>query len=401
MFSQDSISKSSNDLDTLLAEPMRSVLDREANEFERLGHPFLERGLILFGAGNLGRMIRTKLQPFGIEPVAFTDNNPKLWGTKVDGIAVLSPADAAARFGSCATFVVSIWGVGSTDRMGSRIKQLWELGCRNVLTFMALFWKYPDIFLPYHVIDQPRKVLEDAAAVWAAGMLWNDEFSRREFVAQLKWRLRGDFDALADPVAETIYFPRDLFTLGSQEVFVDCGAFNGDTIKAFLESTNAQFERVFAFEPDPANFAELNGFVAVLAPAIKARIFIEQKAIGPACCLMRFAARGSDGSALDLKGQIEVECISLDRALPEEVRPTHVKMDIEGAEVDALAGSKKVIANHTPVLAICSYHRQSDLWRIPLLIHSIYPDYRLYLRPHLIEGWDVVCYAVPPREVVV
>ncbi|HEX7361139.1 MAG TPA: FkbM family methyltransferase [Bryobacteraceae bacterium] len=250
--------------------------------------------------------------------------------------------------------------------------------------------------MPYHVIDQPRKVLKDAAAVQAACMLWEDEFSRREYVAQLRWRLRGDFDSMADPVPESIYFPQDLFTLGSQEVFVDCGAFNGDTIQSFLEATDSRFERIFAFEPDPANFAKLKSFVAALRPAARDRILAERKAIGSASCLMRFAALGSDGSALDSKGEIEVECISLDEILPKEVRPTHLKMDIEGAELDALAGSRNLIARNAPILAICSYHRQSDLWLIPLLIRSIHPDYRMYLRPHLIEGWDVVCYAVPP-----
>ncbi|MGH9772901.1 MAG: FkbM family methyltransferase [Candidatus Acidiferrales bacterium] len=377
---------------------MSSVLEREANEFERVSRPFAEEALVLFGAGNLGRVIRTKLQPLGTEPLAFTDNNPKLWGSTVEGIRVLSPADAAARFGSSATFVVSIWGVGSRDRMGSRVKQLRELGCRNVLPFASLFWKYPDLFLPHHVIDQPRKVLKDATAVRAACMLWDDEFSRREYVAQLRWRLRGDFDSMADPVPESIYFPQDLFALGSQEVFVDCGAFNGDTIQAFLETTNSQFEKIFAFEPDPANFAALKSLVATLEPATAERIVADQKAVGAAARKVRFAGLGSDGSAIDANGEIEVECISLDEGLLEEARPTHLKMDIEGAELDALAGSRDVIARDTPILAICSYHRQSDLWRIPLLIHSIHPDYRMYLRPHLVEGWDVVCYAVPPER---
>ena len=60
----------------------------------------------------------------------------------------------------------------------------------------------------------------------------------------------------------------------------------------------------------------------------------------------------------------------------------------------------EVIARHSPILTICVYHRQADLWRIPALIHAINPGYRLFLRPHLIEGWDVVCYALSPQWVV-
>ncbi len=53
-----------------------------------------------------------------------------------------------------------------------------------------------------------------------------------------------------------------------------------------------------------------------------------------------------------------------------------------------------------PVLTICSYHKQDHLWRIPLLIHSICDGYRFFLRPHLLEVWDLVCYAVPENRLV-
>jgi len=75
--------------------------------------------------------------------------------------------------------------------------------------------------------------------------------------------------------------------------------------------------------------------------------------------------------------------------------PTYLKMDIEGAEVDTLAGASRVIRDHAPVLAICCYHCQDHLWRIPLPIHSLNPDYRFFLRPHDLEMWDLVCYAIP------
>jgi hypothetical protein len=113
--------------------------------------------------------------------------------------------------------------------------------------------------------------------------------------------------------------------------------------------------------------------------------------------MVRFSAMGTDGSAIGEDGDLDVECVALDEVLHNEA-PSYIKMDIEGAELDALAGSRRLIAGQSPVLAICSYHRQSDLWRIPLLIHSYNPDYRFYLRQHLIEGWDVVCYAVPRRR---
>jgi len=73
-----------------------------------------------------------------------------------------------------------------------------------------------------------------------------------------------------------------------------------------------------------------------------------------------------------------------------------IKMDIEGSELDTLAGARELIRKNAPILAICAYHKQSDLWNIPLFIHDLSPDYGFHLRPHDLEGWDVVCYAIPP-----
>ena len=70
-------------------------------------------------------------------------------------------------------------------------------------------------------------------------------------------------------------------------------------------------------------------------------------------------------------------------------------MDIEGAELDALEGARRSIQTHRPILSICVYHKQDDLWRIPLFIHALVEDYRLFLRPHEVDGKELVCYAVP------
>ncbi len=63
--------------------------------------------------------------------------------------------------------------------------------------------------------------------------------------------------------------------------------------------------------------------------------------------------------------------------------------------MDALVGARKTIQEKLPVLAVCAYHNQDHVWRIPLLIHSFSDQYRFFLRPHNLEGWDLVCYAIP------
>ena len=81
------------------------------------------------------------------------------------------------------------------------------------------------------------------------------------------------------------------------------------------------------------------------------------------------------------------------------VRPvTFIKMDIEGAEIDALRGAAEIVRQDKPVLALCVYHLQSDIWKIPLLMRELFHDYRFYLRCYEGDGWQTVAYAVPPSR---
>jgi len=111
-----------------------------------------------------------------------------------------------------------------------------------------------------------------------------------------------------------------------------------------------------------------------------------------------FSGDGNEASSIG-KGDMVVNCVTLDSALS-GAEPTYIKMDIEGAELDALNGARGIIQQHSPVLAICTYHLQNHLWKIPLLIQSINPNYRFFLRPHLLEGWDLVCYAIPKSRLL-
>jgi len=98
-------------------------------------------------------------------------------------------------------------------------------------------------------------------------------------------------------------------------------------------------------------------------------------------------------------GEVEVDVDCLDNALGDEL-PTLIKMDTEGCELEALTGSRNKIATSRPVLAITIYHRQDHLWRVPLLIDSIAPGYKYFIRNHAEACWDVSCYAVPHERLV-
>jgi FkbM family methyltransferase len=381
------------ELEQLLNEDVSSVIEREATVFDRLASPF-PKSLVLVGAGNFGRAVLAVLRKDGIEPLAFADNNPALQGMTIDGVQVLSRQQAAEIHGSSATFVVTIWNTNHSFVQTRR--ELISLDCKNVISAVTLRWKYAQALLPFFWLDIPSKTIEHATSIKLAFSLWNDEFSRREYLAQLKYRLLGEFDSLSEPVRQESYFPDDLFDLLPDENFVDCGAFDGITIQQFLKRQEEYLGKAAAYEPDPNNFEALKSYISGLEKDTKERISPLPYAVGAKHGIVHFDATGTMGSAINSSGKLEVECVTLDENLGRlQIRPTYIKMDIEGAELDALLGASHVIQAEMPILAICLYHRYDDLWRIPLFIHSLVEDYRLFLRPHEIEGWQLVCYAVP------
>lgn len=384
-------SVSSAQLDALLNETVDAAMERERTAFDRCVAPFEDR-LVLFGAGAFGRHVLAGLREAGIEPLAFADNNQRLWGRSVNGLQVLSPALAAAQFASNAAFVITIWNGTSKDRLANRIAQLTALGCRRVVHAGLLFWKYPGVFLPHYPLDLPHKLLERSEEVRSILDLWTDEASRREYVAQVAFRLHLDIDGLAPPDWRH-YFPADLLQLSPTEVFIDCGAFDGDTIRSFVALQGSAFTRVVAYEPDPLNWSKLQQTTAEFPEPVRAKIFCRPQAIGSRAETVYLNSTGTDLSAVGT-GTHPVECVRLDESLENET-PTFLKFDIEGFELEALAGAAATIRRHAPLLAVSAYHQQSHLWEIPAAIRRLADDYNYFLRPHGSEGWDMVCYAIP------
>jgi len=160
---------------------------------------------------------------------------------------------------------------------------------------------------------------------------------------------------------------------------------------------NPAFSRIVAIEADPQNFDRLTKWISTLEAHVASRISAMNIAVGAKRGQLRFQASGTDAARLATDGNVVVECIPIDD-LAQAAGATFIKMDIEGAELEALAGARRSIQTHRPILSICVYHKQDDLWRIPRFIHALVEDYRFFLRPHEVDGKELVCYAVPANR---
>lgn len=386
--------------DPSLRAELRALLDEApSHAHEREGRLVRDlrlepgRPIVLYGAGNLGRRTASLLRGHGFAVAAFIDNDQRRWGTDLDGIPILSASEASSRHADHGLVIVTVWRAeGGHDFLVTR-DDLRKRGWSQLESFIALFWGFGSDALPYITIDLPSNVLASRDQILDAAELWSDERSLREFVAQVRWRLSADFAALPPPEPDQ-YFAAGLVAVGPDEVFVDCGAFTGDTMLDVARRVGS-WRAYHAFEPDPVSFEALTASVTTLPARLAENVHLHMAATADRAFTAQFNASGMGSAAISASGTYQVACVPIDETVSD---PTFIKMDIEGAEAASIAGASKLIRDGRPILAIAAYHKQADLWELPKLIHDLVPAYRLFLRPHVAEGFDTVLYAIPPHR---
>lgn len=227
-----------------------------------------------------------------------------------------------------------------------------------------------------------------ALAEWEAD--WNgfdDDASRRCFLSVMLYRLTWDARWL-EPVRlpyRDMYFFTDALAVGRDEVLVDGGAFDGDTVAAFTARTRGTHSRIHAFEADPANLGPLRGRVGTIP-----RVTIHPVGLWSHRDTLRFSSGQGPGGRLGEGGDVTVPVQALDEV---DIGPvTLIKLDIEGAEIPALRGAADTIQRYRPKLAVAVYHDVGDFAAIPDLIEILRPNSRYRLRHHSPFHHDTVLY---------
>lgn len=181
------------------------------------------------------------------------------------------------------------------------------------------------------------------------------------------------------------------------ESFVDGGGLDGKTSTYFMDWCKGNYNKIWVFEPDANNRAACE---KTLSHSGCISFDIIPKALWNEESVLAFDERsdgasrvvGKNGSSEERTEISAIEAINLDAAIHEKV--TFIKMDIEGAEYNALIGSSKIITDHKPKLAISVYHKPEDIWQLPQLIYQINPDYTFYLRHYSLFSSETVLYAL-------
>jgi len=381
------------ELNELLAESPAQAEQRVSEQFRVTATD----SLVLYGAGGLGTTALAGLRKAGIEPAAFADDTPEKHGQLIDGLRVMTPAEAVEEFGDRLVFAVTI--MNPKLRFVDAQQRLRQLTNQPVISFLHLAWQFPNVFLPYYQFVLPTDLLSKAEEIRQCFEMWADKESQRQFVAHIKFRLHLDFEALPANSGQG-YFPLDVFPpLPDDTVFIDCGAFDGDTVRRFVDHQSEHFSRIYAFEPDGINCSKLQDYVNSLGEPMASKVRIFNAGVGAKRDRVGFNATGNMSASFTEASENQVDVLPLQEVVDVDGEFVFLKFDVEGAEWEALIGAERLISLAKPLLAISVYHRPDDLWQLPLHIHSLNPGYRLFLRTQGEDGMDVICYAVPEMEV--
>lgn len=352
----------------------------------RQRHPaFIDpRRIAILGAAAEGRRLLGLCRKAGLEHVALVDDNPALRGAVFDGVAVAPTATLERLDRAVPVIIASHRTLKATERLKG-------MGFAHVAPFALLQLLDPVRFPPQaFYVSWLEDLLENSGRYHDLAAVLGDDFSRRVLDAVIGYRLTCDPMLLAPIVEWDLYGPADLLDYGEHEVFIDGGSFDGDTIKLFADRVHDRYDRVLAFEPDPATFAKL---CARFDGEKRVEPINRGLYSGPGA--LQFNNEGSRASGLVSNGSgTKIEVTSIDQVLQGDP-VTYIKMNIEGAEQEALRGAAASIARWQPKLAISAYHRAADLWQIPALVRELHARYRLFLRQHDGGVIETVLYALP------
>lgn len=337
--------------------------------------------VVLFGAGALGtRAYETIKEDMKIEALA--DNNTDLIGKRIakyDDLIVLAPEELENQKGEIFVIVIAMARHYNTIEA-----QLKEKGIRAI-TYMeyVLAKKFIELEYVYNELLQ-------------------DEESKKTYLSVILGYLKNDLSYLKKVYVRNQYFEVPEFSVPvAGDVFVDCGAYVGDSIETYLATQYGIVDKVYAFEPTEKCCIAMRYRMERLAKEWaleEEKLIIEQKVVGLKNGVEYFSKTKDANTAnavADKKnnGTVELESVSLDMYFEnKQEKPTFIKADVEGSELDLLLGAKNIITQNKPRLAICVYHKIDDLFRLPILIKKYNPEYKMELRHHSPNYYETVLY---------
>ncbi len=352
---------------------MLEFLKERVSTWERLKEE--TRPIYLYGMGDGAVRILSAMRSYGIRAAGIFASDEFVRGHDFAGYPVKKLSEIEAE---CDDFVIVLAFAVCAPAMVERMMQLAK---KHPLIV-------PDVPVAGGGLFTREYCEEHANEIQAVYMRLADERSRRVYANILNFKISGKPEYLLEIVdsRETIW--NRVICPTNHETYVDLGAYNGDSIRELLDVTRGKYHRILAVEPDRKNFKKLSKFVGD-TPSVSCY----QCAAWCVDTELPFASKAGRQSSISTEGT-PTPARSVDNLLAGSP-VTLLKMDVEGTEREALWGASRSIARYSPKLMISLYHRNEDIFELPLLVHKINPRYKLYIRHQLyIPAWETNLYAI-------
>ena len=331
----------------------------------------VKKPIFLYGMGNGADRILYRLEQLGMRARGVFASDDFVRHQDFHGYTVCSYEEAKA---ACPEMLVLIaFGSSLPDVMANMRRIAAEQ--ETYAPALPLFGE--DFFTPTYAAAHREELFR----VYS---LLADESSRKTFREMIAYKITGKLQHLLACETPQQQVFETFFALQPGEICADLGAYNGDTILQFARLC-PHYRRIYGMEPDFRTFRKLLVNTAHL----------ERTSLWNACCDARpqfvsFSAKGGRNSAVGHGRMLPAYPLA---SLLDGAPVSYIKLDVEGQEANALLGAQKSIAKYKPKLSVSAYHRSEDLFSLPLLVHSIRPDYQIFLRHHpYIPEWDTNYY---------
>ncbi len=348
-----------------------------------------QKSVLLYGMGNGADKIIATCERKGIDICDCFASDGFVRGQLFHGRRVLSFSEAKDKYRDSGFVALLSFGSFLPDVM-DKIRQVGkecELYAPDVPVFGDTLF---DMTFCRQNFDRLQSAYE----------LMTDDISKHLFADMIRFKLTGNlrFLTVTDQTRQTIY--RDLLRAEHFSSYLDLGAYNGDTVRELLTAAPS-LQTAYAWEPDRRSFAKLQAYAE---SETRCRVIPLQCGAWSKPDTLTFDDSGNrnasilENASADIKGRIRRTTAIAVEPPDHFLRDRDVdfiKYDVEGAEHEALIGTRQTIADKAPALWVSAYHRSEDLFDLPLLLHELQPAYRLYLRrtPY-IPAWDLHLIAI-------
>lgn len=366
---------------------LKNILNSEIKIYPRK----IDKPIVLYGAGTLGKMAKEFFDYFNIPYLFIVDKNANHYQTDKSwqDIQIIHPKDVKKTDKKDCLLVIC----AVTTPLIALQNDLKKNGWTDTAFFYDVSEAYRDRYPLSNgwflgkLNDIEKKSIEKVFS------LLSDDYSRDYYLQFLAWRkLRVEliFAMLKINNENRFFIPEFVNTLKEDEIFVDCGAHKGNVIEKFIKLVDNKYKAIYAFEPDNISLKILKAKLSNISNIKTLKYALSNKKGEE-----RFSQGFDFASKIDKRGKVKVETTTLDNL---NIPTTFIKMHLEGGELNALRGSKNTIKRYRPKIAITIYHNSDGVWRIPLFLIDNTNNYKYYIRLHAWGGTGAVFYAISKKR---